>query len=106
MSSARQFNRPASKGCRGGCSFAFHAKHLKSGSSACSKENKMPKLKTHSGSKKRFKVTASGKVKYQQSGKRHGMIKRTKKQIRDHRGTAVLFKSDGDNIIKFRLPNA
>lgn len=66
----------------------------------------MPKLKTHSGAKKRFKVTATGKVKYQQSGKRHGMIKRTKKQIRDHRGTSVLFKSDGDNIIRFRLPNS
>ncbi|MGL5114577.1 MAG: 50S ribosomal protein L35 [Beijerinckiaceae bacterium] len=66
----------------------------------------MPKMKTHSGAKKRFKVTATGKVKYQQSGKRHGMIKRTKKQIRDHRGTAVLFKTDGDNIIRFRLPHS
>ncbi len=65
----------------------------------------MPKLKTHSGSKKRFKITANGGVKYTQSGKRHGMIKRTTKQIREHRGTAVLFKSDGDNIIKYRLPN-
>ena len=37
----------------------------------------MPKLKTKSGAKKRFKITATGKVKYQQSGKRHGMIKRT-----------------------------
>jgi large subunit ribosomal protein L35 len=68
-------------------------------------ESKMPKLKTKSGAKKRFKVTASGKVKYQQSGKRHGMIKRTTKQIREHRGTRVLFKSDGDNIKKFFLPN-
>ncbi|MFM9975503.1 MAG: 50S ribosomal protein L35 [Beijerinckiaceae bacterium] len=66
----------------------------------------MPKLKTHSGAKKRFKVTANGKVKYQQTGKRHGMIKRTKKQIRDHRGTRVLFKTDGDNVIRFRLPNS
>ena len=47
-----------------------------------------------------------GKVKYQQAGKRHGMIKRTNKQIRNHRGTNVLFKSDGDNIIKFFLPNS
>jgi large subunit ribosomal protein L35 len=68
-------------------------------------ESEMPKLKTHSGAKKRFKITGTGKVKYQQSGKRHGMIKRTKKQIRDHRGTAVMFKSDGDNIIQYRLPN-
>jgi large subunit ribosomal protein L35 len=68
-------------------------------------ESQMPKLKTKSGAKKRFKVTASGKVKYQQSGKRHGMIKRTTKQIREHRGTRVLFKTDGDNIKKYFLPN-
>ena len=65
----------------------------------------MPKLKTHSGAKKRFKITANGRVKYTQAGKRHGMIKRTNKQLRNHRGTAVLFKTDGDNIIKFKLPN-
>jgi large subunit ribosomal protein L35 len=69
------------------------------------KESQMPKLKTKSGAKKRFKVTGSGKVLYAQSGKRHGMIKRTKKQIRDHRGTKVLFKTDGDNIKKYFLPN-
>jgi large subunit ribosomal protein L35 len=57
----------------------------------------MPKLKTKSGAKKRFKITGTGKVKYAQSGKRHGMIKRSTKQIREHRGTAVLFKTDGDN---------
>ena len=65
----------------------------------------MPKLKTKSGAKKRFKITASGKVKYQQAGKRHGMIKRTTKQIRNKRGTSVLFKTDGDNIKKYFLPN-
>ena len=31
----------------------------------------MPKQKTHKGSKKRFKVTATGKLKRRQSGKRH-----------------------------------
>jgi large subunit ribosomal protein L35 len=69
------------------------------------KESQMPKLKTKSGAKKRFKVTASGKVLFAQSGKRHGMIKRTTKQIRDHRGTKVLFKTDGDRIKKYWLPN-
>jgi large subunit ribosomal protein L35 len=49
----------------------------------------MPKLKTKSGAKKRFKVTATGKVMHAQRGKRHGMIKRTKKQIRQLRGTRV-----------------
>ena len=65
----------------------------------------MPKLKTKSGAKKRFKVTGTGKVLYAQAGKRHGMIKRTNKQLRNHRGTNVLFKSDGDNIKRFFLPN-
>ena len=65
----------------------------------------MPKLKTKSGAKKRFKITGTGKVMYAQAGKRHGMIKRTKKQIRQHRGTRVMFKADGDNIIKYFLPN-
>ena len=65
----------------------------------------MPKMKTKSGAKKRFKVTGTGKVLYTQSRKRHGMIKRTNKQIRQLRGTAVLFKTDGDNIKKYFLPN-
>jgi large subunit ribosomal protein L35 len=68
-------------------------------------ESQMPKMKTKSGAKKRFKVTGSGKVLYQQSRKRHGMIKRTKKQIRQLRGTNVLFKTDGDKIKKYFLPN-
>jgi large subunit ribosomal protein L35 len=68
-------------------------------------ESQMPKLKTKSGAKKRFKITGTGKVLYAQSGKRHGMIKRTKKTIREHRGTKVLFKTDGDKIKKYFLPN-
>ena len=65
----------------------------------------MPKMKTKSGAKKRFRLTAKGKVRSGQTGKRHGMIKRTKKQIRQHRGTRVMFKADGDNIIQYFLPN-
>jgi large subunit ribosomal protein L35 len=68
-------------------------------------ESQMPKLKTKSGAKKRFKITATGKVMFQQSRKRHGMIKRTKKAIRQLRGTKVLFKTDGDNIKRYFLPN-
>ena len=65
----------------------------------------MPKIKTKSGAKKRFKITGTGKVLFAQSGKRHGMIKRPTKTIREHRGTAVLVKTDGDNIKKYWLPN-
>ena len=66
----------------------------------------MPKMKTKSSCKKRFKVTASGKIRAAQAGKRHGMIKRTNKQIRNLRGTRVMFKSDGDNVVKYWLPNS
>jgi large subunit ribosomal protein L35 len=69
-------------------------------------ESQMPKLKTKSGAKKRFKVTGTGKVISAHAGKRHGMIKRTNKQIRNLRGTRVTFKTDGDNIKKYFLPNA
>ena len=66
----------------------------------------MPKLKTKSGAKKRFKITGTGKVLYTQAGKRHGMIKRTKKQIRQLRGTSVMFKTDGERVRKYWLPNS
>ena len=63
----------------------------------------MPKLKTKSGAKKRFKVTASGHIKVQQRGKRHGMIKRSPKQVRSLRGTKVLTPAD-EKIVKQYLP--
>ena len=59
----------------------------------------MPKLKTKSSAKKRFKLTATGKVKMPQAGKRHGMIKRTNKFIRNARGTTILSDADA-RIIK------
>ena len=65
----------------------------------------MPKLKTKSGAKKRFKITGTGKVLSAHAGKRHGMIKRSNKQIRDLRGTRTMFKADGENIVKYFLPN-
>ena len=69
------------------------------------KESKMPKLKTKSGAKKRFKITASGKVKVPQAGKRHGMIKRSNKFIRNARGTTTLSDQDARIVKKF-LPYA
>jgi large subunit ribosomal protein L35 len=107
------FRRPADQGCRGGDGepSARSGEHFRLDRpvglcpNAEPKESKMPKLKTKSGAKKRFRITASGKVKSAMAGKRHGMIKRTKKQIRQHRGTRVMFKADGDNIIQYFLPN-
>lgn len=65
----------------------------------------MPKMKTKSSCKKRFKVTATGKIKTAQAGKRHGMIKRTNKFIRNARGTTTLSKAD-EQIIKPMMPYA
>ena len=65
----------------------------------------MPKMKTKSGAKKRFKLTGRGKVVAAMSGKRHGMIKRTPKQIRQKRGTNALEASDA-KIVKQFLPYA
>ena len=63
----------------------------------------MPKMKTKSSAKKRFKISATGKVIAGQAGKRHGMIKRTKKFIRDARGTTVLSEPDA-RIVKGYMP--
>ncbi|MGD8325642.1 MAG: 50S ribosomal protein L35 [Sphingomonadales bacterium] len=65
----------------------------------------MPKMKTKSGAKKRFRLTASGLVKAGQAGKRHGMIKRSKKFIRNQRGMQILSEADQKVVKKNFLPN-
>jgi large subunit ribosomal protein L35 len=63
----------------------------------------MPKLKTKSGAKKRFKITASGKIKAGVAGKRHRLISHSAKYIRQHRGTKVMSAAD-TGAIKHFLP--
>ncbi len=63
----------------------------------------MPKMKTKSGAKKRFKMTASGKVKAGVTGKRHRLISHNAKYIRQNRGTAVLSDADA-KIVKKYMP--
>ena len=46
------------------------------------KSIKMPKVKTNSSAKKRFKVTATGKITHQKSFKRHILTKKSKKRKR------------------------
>ena len=65
----------------------------------------MPKMKTKSSCKKRFKMTASGRIKAGQAGKRHGMIKRTNKFLRNARGTTTLSAPD-EKIVKSMMPYA
>ena len=63
----------------------------------------MPKLKTKSSAKKRFRMTASGKVKAGVAGKRHRLISHNGKYIRTNRGTKVLSDSDA-GIVKKYMP--
>ncbi|WP_133488947.1 50S ribosomal protein L35 [Aliiroseovarius marinus] len=63
----------------------------------------MPKMKTKSSAKKRFKVSATGKVRAGQAGKRHGMIKRTNKFLRNARGNTTLSAPDA-KIVKGYMP--
>jgi large subunit ribosomal protein L35 len=69
------------------------------------RRSKMPKMKTKSSAKKRFKMTGTGKVVAAAAGKRHGMIKRTSKFVRTARGTMVLSDSDA-KIVKKYMPYA
>ena len=57
----------------------------------------MPKLKTKSGAKKRFKMTASGLVKAGRANKRHRFISKTSRSKRP-KGTSVLSVSDHDRV--------
>ena len=61
----------------------------------------MPKMKTKSSVKKRFKLTATGKVLAGPGGKRHGLINRTSKVKRQNTGTQVLRHQDGLTVLQW-----
>ena len=58
----------------------------------------MPKMKTHSGSKKRFSFTGTGKVKRGRARMRHLMRKKTTKAKRHLRGSVIVHKSEHARI--------
>ena len=68
-------------------------------------ETEMPKLKSKSGAKKRFRTTATGKVRSNFAKKRHNLRKRTQKMKRTSRGTQILSDADA-KIVKSYLPYA
>ena len=65
----------------------------------------MPKLKTKSGAKKRFKLTANGKVRGSAAFLSHNLRKRSQKMKRKARGTMILQDCDA-KIVKQFLPYA
>jgi large subunit ribosomal protein L35 len=64
----------------------------------------MPKMKTNSCAKKRFKVTAKGKVKYKQAYSAHMMMNKPKKMKRKARGTDVMYSGDERLVLRNFLP--
>ena len=58
----------------------------------------MPKLKTHSSSKKRFNITGSGKIKRAKAYRRHILTKKTPKRKRNLRKNTVVSSADYSTI--------
>jgi large subunit ribosomal protein L35 len=58
----------------------------------------MPKLKTKSGAKKRFKVTGTGKIKFKHAFKNHILTKKETKQKRRLSSMGIVHKADLDNV--------
>lgn len=64
----------------------------------------MPKLKTNSGAKKRFKVTKSGKIKAKHSFTSHNFGEKNRKRKRQNSGATVISDSNVSNILRHKLP--
>ena len=58
----------------------------------------MPKIKTHRGAAKRFKKTASGKLRYRKSFRSHILTSKTQKRKRHSRKGAILEPAQADYI--------
>ena len=58
----------------------------------------MPKQKTHKGTKKRFRITGTGKVKHRRAGTSHLQVRLTSKRKRKLRGTGVLAAEETPKI--------
>jgi large subunit ribosomal protein L35 len=65
----------------------------------------MPKLKTKSGAKKRFRLTGTGKVRASAACRRHMLRRRSQKMKRQSRGTMILVDADA-RIVKSYMPYA
>lgn len=66
----------------------------------------MPKQKTHKGTKKRFRLTASGKVKFRQPGTSHLATGMSKKRRRNLRGTTTLCEANVKSISRALAGNS
>jgi len=64
----------------------------------------MPKLKTHSGAKKRFAITRTGKVKARAAAKRHRLVSKSKRMKIEGRSTLIMKSVNAKTILDNFLP--
>ncbi len=64
----------------------------------------MPKMKTHSGAKKRFAVTRTGKVKGRAAAKRHRLTSKSKRMKHEGRATHILLDMNAKTVLDNFLP--
>jgi large subunit ribosomal protein L35 len=65
----------------------------------------MPKMKTHSSAKKRFRLTAAGKVRYNSAYRRHRLLTKTKAAKERNQGTKIMCDADAVKIKRYYLVN-
>ncbi|MBQ8828034.1 MAG: 50S ribosomal protein L35 [Clostridia bacterium] len=65
----------------------------------------MPKVKTHSASKKRFRISANGKVKMSHACRRHRLVTKTRKSKKQHKAAAYAADANAATVKKM-LPYA
>ena len=65
----------------------------------------MPKLKNKASAKKRFKITAKGKVRFNSANLSHMLRRRSQKMKRTNRGTQIMAAPDAKVVKRHFLPN-
>jgi large subunit ribosomal protein L35 len=58
----------------------------------------MPKIKTHSGAKKRFRLTSKGKVRFKRAKRSHILTKKSSKWKRKARANGILSDADTNKV--------
>jgi large subunit ribosomal protein L35 len=79
---------------------AAHPAALRVADDETERDGTMPKMKSHSGTGKRVKVTGSGKLVRQKAGKRHKLEKKPSTMTRRMTGITEVSKADAKNVKK------
>jgi large subunit ribosomal protein L35 len=65
----------------------------------------MPKMKTKSATKGRFRLTATGKVRFNSAYRRHRLISKDKAAKERNQGTKIMDESDARRVRRHYMPN-